>query len=37
MFLIVAFVIVHVTLVAIFPRTFVSMIIGLRVESKGPS
>jgi len=32
MFLIVAFVIVHLTLVAIFPRTLVSMIISRPAE-----
>jgi thiosulfate reductase cytochrome b subunit len=35
MFLIVAFVIVHVVLVAIFPRTLVSMIVGMSPEPKG--
>jgi hypothetical protein len=35
MFLIVAFVIVHVVLVAIFPRTLVSMIVGTPAEPKG--
>jgi thiosulfate reductase cytochrome b subunit len=34
MFLIVGFVIVHVVLVALFPRTLVSMIIGLPTEAK---
>jgi thiosulfate reductase cytochrome b subunit len=34
MFLIVAFVIVHVTLVVIFPRTLVSMIVGTPTEPK---
>jgi thiosulfate reductase cytochrome b subunit len=34
MFLIVAFVIVHIILVAIFPRTLVSMIVGMKAEPK---
>jgi len=34
MFLIVAFIIVHVVLVAIFPHTLVSMIVGTRAEPK---
>ncbi len=34
MFLIVAFIVVHVVLVAIFPRTLVSMIVGTPVEPK---
>jgi thiosulfate reductase cytochrome b subunit len=34
MFLIVTFVIIHVVLVAIFPRTLVSMIVGVPAESK---
>jgi thiosulfate reductase cytochrome b subunit len=34
MFLIVAFMIVHVVLVAIFPRTLVSMIVGTPAEPK---
>ncbi len=37
MFLIVAFVIVHVVLVAIFPRTLVSMIVGTPAEPKSPA
>lgn len=36
MFLIVAFTIVHVVLVAIFPRTLVSMIVGTPVEPENP-
>ena len=35
MFVIVAFVIVHVVLVAVYPRTLVSMIVGTRAEPKG--
>jgi thiosulfate reductase cytochrome b subunit len=35
MFLIVAFAIVHVVLVAIFPRTLVSMLVGMNAEPKG--
>jgi thiosulfate reductase cytochrome b subunit len=35
MFLIVAFVVVHVVLVAIFPRTLVSMIVGVPAEPGG--
>jgi hypothetical protein len=34
MLLIVAFVIVHLALVAIFPRTLVSMIVGVPAEPK---
>jgi thiosulfate reductase cytochrome b subunit len=37
MFLIVAFVMVHVVLVAIFPRTLVSMIVGMKAEPKSPA
>ena len=37
MFLIVAFIIVHVVLVAIFPRTLVSMIVGTPAEPKSPT
>src|ERR1700680_264892 len=36
MFLIVAFIIVHVVLVAIFPRTLVSMIVGTPAEPENP-
>ena len=36
MFLIVAFVIIHVVLVAIFPRTLVSMIVGTPAEPENP-
>jgi thiosulfate reductase cytochrome b subunit len=37
MFVIVAFVIIHVTLALIFPRTIVSMVVGLPVESERES
>jgi thiosulfate reductase cytochrome b subunit len=36
MFLVVAFTIVHVGLVVIYPRTFVSMVVALPLEPKGP-
>jgi thiosulfate reductase cytochrome b subunit len=37
MFLIVAFIVVHVVLVAIFPRTLVSMIVGTPAEPEDPT
>lgn len=36
MFLIVAFIVIHVVLVAIYPRTLVSMIVETRAEEAGP-